>query len=66
VRSFPYPADLIVKMSLKGEYLLSVLENSVSLANETSFDISQGIGRFLQVPSFSLFATSPPTLLLIE
>jgi hypothetical protein len=36
-------------MDLKGKHLLEVLEHSVSLANETSFEISQGIGRFLQV-----------------
>ena len=61
VRSFPFPADLIVTMDLKGKHLFEALEHSVSLANETSFEISQGIGRFLQVrttcppPSFFAF-----------
>jgi hypothetical protein len=49
VRSFPYPADLVDTFELQGVRLLEMLEHSVSLANETSFDITQGIGRFLQV-----------------
>jgi 2',3'-cyclic-nucleotide 2'-phosphodiesterase (5'-nucleotidase family) len=53
-RSFPFPADLIVTMKLKGKHLLSMLEHSVSLANDTSLEISQGIGRFLQVRALAL------------
>ncbi len=48
-RAFPYPADVITTFGLRGEHLLLALEHSVSLANETTYDISQGVGRFLQV-----------------
>lgn len=36
-------------LKLLGKHLLSVLEHSVSLANETTFGLEQGVGRFLQV-----------------
>ncbi len=47
--AFPLGYNTFWTFNLQGKYILSALENSVSLGTNRSLNINQGIGRFLQV-----------------
>jgi hypothetical protein len=46
---FPFGWDFLFTLTLKGEDLITALENSVSLADQTHLPLSAGVGRFLSV-----------------